>query len=423
MLNKKMKTIKFSLYLLVSIIGLNTGYAQMNSHSFKSELKGVKANWHSLQLPKDYFENCKKDFSDIRIYGITATDTIEAPYVLNTLRSVNPLSANQKLFSIVNKVTGENDYSVTLENSDRKNLNKIQLAINDSNYDYIVGIEGSNDQLKWLSVNDSVRVLRIKNKHIDFNHSHLNFNPINFPFIKLTFKNSKKVNLQNASFTEFAEIKEYYINHKLTYTTKEDKKLKQTIIHVKLPYKTPVTKVALVVESQFDYYRTMRIEALQDSVVTEKGVLYNYKNLHHQNISSFKNTYQDFGNQNKNDFVQQLKITIANHDNTPLLIKGVEVQSNPIEISARFDNFDAKYYLVSGNAKSQKPNYDIVNFTKQIPKELVELKVGKVQYIKINYEDKKQLKESFFTNKLLWAVLLVIIMFLGYFTYKMLKEN
>ncbi len=423
MLNKKMKTIKFSLYLLVSIIGLNTGYAQMNSHSYKSELKGVKANWHSLQLPKDYFENCKKDFSDIRIYGITATDTIEAPYVLNTLRSVNPLSANQKAFSIVNKVTGENGYSVTLENSDRKSLNKIQLAINDSNYDYTVEIEGSNDQLKWLSVNDSIRVLRIKNKHIDFNHSHLNFDPINFPFIKLTFKNSKKVNLQNVSFTEFAEIKEHYIKHKLSYTTKEDKKLKQTIIHVKLPYKTPVTKVALVIESQFDYYRTMRIEALQDSVVAEKGVLYNYKNLHHQNISSFKNTYQDFGNQNKNDFVQQLKITISNHDNTPLLIKGVEVQSNPIEISARFDNFNAKYYLVSGNEKSQKPNYDIVNFTKQIPKELAELKVGKVQYIKINNEDKKQLKESFFTNKLLWAVLLVIIIFLGYFTYKMLKED
>ena len=395
----------------------------MKNHLYKSELKGVNTNWHRLQLPKDYITNCKEDFSDIRIYGITANDTIEAPYVLNVLRSVDPLNVNQKSFSIVNKVTGENGYSVTLENSERKSLNKIQLAINDENYDYTIGVEGSTDQLEWSTVKDSIRVLRIKNKHIDFKHSHLNFDPINFPFIRLTFNNTKEVNLQDVSFTVFTERKERYIKHKATYFVKEGKKLKQTIIHVKLPYKTPVTKVALKVASQFDYYRTMRIEALQDSVVTEKGVLYNYKRLHQQNISSFKNTYQDFGYQIMSGFVQQLRITIANHDNTPLEVKGVEVLSNPIELNVRFDNLNATYYLVSGDIKSEKPNYDIINFTNQIPKELTELNVGETQVINPKKGEDKLPKTSFFSDKLLWIVLLVIIAFIGYFTYKMLKEK
>jgi len=423
MLNEKEKMTRLSLYLLILLFGFSTGYAQMNKQSYKSELKGIKSKWHSLQLPKDYFSNCKEDFSDIRIYGITATDTIEAPYVLNRLKSVNPLSVNQKSFTIINKVSGKNDYSVTLENNERKNLNEIQLAINEENFDYTIEIEGSADQLEWYTVKDSIRILRIKNKHIDFKYSHLNFDPINFPFIRLTFKNTKEVGLQNASFVAFTEKKEHYLKHQLTYAIEEDKKQKKTIVYVKLPYKTPVTKVALVVENQFDYYRAMRIETLQDSVVTEKGTLYNYKKLHQQNISSFKNTYHDFGYQNNSGFVQQLKITIANHDNAPLLIEGVEVFSNPIKLSARFDDLKATYYLVSGNIKSQKPSYDIINFSKQIPKELAELKLGKLLDIQTNKVDNKLQEESFFTNKLLWGVLLVIIVFLGFFTYKMLKEK
>ena len=418
-----MKIIKISLYLLVSIISLSTGYAQMENHSYKSELKGVNKNWHSLLLPKDYFTNCKEDFSDVRIFGITATDTIEAPYVLNVLRSVNPLNVNQKSFTIVNKVIGGNGYSIIVENSERKKLDKIQLTINEKNYDYDIKVEGSTDQIEWFTIKDSTRVLRIKNKHIGFKHSHLNFDPINFPFIRLTFKNAKEVSLQDASFVEFIERKERYIKHELTYTIEEDKKLKQTIVHVKLPYKIRVSKVTLGVDAEFNYYRHMRIEALQDSVITEKGVLYNYKKLHQQNISSFESGYQDFGYQNRSGFVQQLKITIANHDNSPLMIKGVEVFSDPIELIARFEDLKARYYLVSGNIKSEKPNYDIVNFTKQIPKELTELKVGESQYIKTVkiYDNLKN--ESFFSNKLLWAVLLVIMVFIGVFTYKMLKEK
>jgi len=423
MLNIKMKTIKYNLCLLVSVICLSTSFAQMNSYRYKSELKGVQSDWHNLQLPKDYFENCNEDFSDIRIYGISATDTIEAPFVLNKLRSVAPSGTQQKSFPIINKVSGKNSYSVTLKNNNRKTLNEIQLTINDRNYDYIVGVEGSTDQLKWSIVSDSIRVLGIKNKRIDFKHDRLNFDPINFPFIKLTFKNTKRVNLKSASFVEFTERNSHYLKHKVTYTIEEDKKLKQSIIHVKLPYKTPISKVTLVVTNKFDYYRAMRVEALIDSVVTEKGVLYNYKNIHHQNISSFKNTYQDFGRSYNIDFMQQLKITISNNDNNPLSINGVEVLSDPIEISARFDDLSANYYLVSGKINARKPTYDIVNFTKQIPKKLAKLKLEKLQHIKTKKSNDELSKESIFTGALLWGVLLVIMLFVGYFTYKMLKED
>jgi len=395
----------------------------MKNYSYKSELKNIHSNWHSLVLPKDYFSNCKEDFSDIRIYGITATDTIEAPYVLNTIRSISPLKVDQKSFTIVNKVSSENGYSVTLVNIAEISLNKIKLHINDNNYDYTVSIEGSSDQLEWFKIKDSVRILHIKNKHINFKHSDLNFEPINFPFIRLTFINTKNVALQEVSYKEFIKQKKHYVNHESTYSIEEDIKLKQTIVHVKLPYKTPIAKVSLAIDSEFDYYRTMRIEALQDSVVTEKGMVYHYKSLDQQYISSFKNEFQDFGYQSKNDFVQQLKITIANHDNTPLLIKGVEVQSNPIELKIRFDNIKATYYLVSGNKNSTNPYYDIINFKNQIPKELSRVKVGESKHIGTISVANIFPRDSFFTNKLLWGLLVLIIVFIGFFTYKMLKEK
>ena len=415
--------IKFKLYVFISILCLSSSFAQMKNYSYKSELKGVHSNWHSLVLPKDYFSKCKKDFSDIRIYGITATDTIEAPYVLNTIRSVSSLKVDQKSFTIVNKVSDENGYSVTLVNIAEIPLNKIKLLIKDNNYDYNVRVEGSTNQFDWFEVKDSLRILHIKNKHIDFKHSDLNFEPINFPFIRLTFMNTKNVALQDATFKEFIEQKKHYDNHESTYSIEEDIELKQTIVHVKLPYKTPIAKVSLAIDSEFDYYRTMRLEALQDSVITEKGVIYHYKSLYQQHISSFKNEFKDFGYQRKNDFVQQLKITIDNYDNTPLLIKGIEVQSNPIELKARFDNLKATYYLVSGSKKSNNPYYDIINFKNQIPKELTRLKVGTSKYIGIISVANIFPRDSFFTNKLLWGLLVLIIAFIGFFTYKMLKEK
>lgn len=418
---KKRNMIKFKIQLFISVISVCASFAQMKNYSYKNELMGVNNTWHSLQLPNSVFSNCQEDFSDIRIYGITATDTIEAPYVLNKVNDVYRVKKNQKSFSVINKVKRKEGYSVTLENSDRKRINKINLIINDQNYDYNVGVEGSKNQLEWVSVKDSSRILHIKNKHIDFSHSDLNFEPINFPFIRLTFKEKKDVNFQEANYVEFTDIKKHYIAHKPVYVIEEDKKGKQTIIHVKLPYKTPIAKVNLIIDNSFDYYRAMHIESLQDSVVTEKGVLYQYKNIHRQYISSFDDELQDFGYQHKNDFVKELKITINNHDNTPLEIKGVGVQSNPVALKARFDNLEASYYLVSGNEKSKKPNYDIESFTNKIPGGISALTVGNIQVID-KITSKKETK-TFFTNTVLWGVLLVIIGFLGFFTYKMLKEK
>ena len=102
------------------------------------------------------------------------------------------------------------------------------------------------------------------------------------------------------------------------------------------------------------------------------------------------------------------------------MIRNVKVKGNVYEMIARF-NVPADYYLVYGNKRSYKPNYDIVNFKANIPKDLKELSLG----------DEKEIGKAeipligpLFQNKVwLWIIMTVIILVLGWFSIRMLKTK
>ena len=60
--------------------------AQIETYNYKRPLNGISDEWHKIMLPDAIFGKINSDFSDLRIYGITAkNDTIEAPYLLRIL--------------------------------------------------------------------------------------------------------------------------------------------------------------------------------------------------------------------------------------------------------------------------------------------------------------------------------------------------
>ena len=59
--------------------------AQIETYNYKRALNEVNDEWHKVALPDAVFGKVKSDLSDLRIYGIAKTDTIEAPYLLQVL--------------------------------------------------------------------------------------------------------------------------------------------------------------------------------------------------------------------------------------------------------------------------------------------------------------------------------------------------
>ena len=58
-------------------------YGQMEHYNYKREVEEISGQWCKIILPNEIFGKTSNNLTDIRIFGITASnDTVEAPYLL-----------------------------------------------------------------------------------------------------------------------------------------------------------------------------------------------------------------------------------------------------------------------------------------------------------------------------------------------------
>ena len=70
-----------TLFVLLFFCSL-TAQAQLSSYRYKQALENLnQSGWHSLTLPITIFDRMES-YNDLRIYGISVTDTIEVPYMM-----------------------------------------------------------------------------------------------------------------------------------------------------------------------------------------------------------------------------------------------------------------------------------------------------------------------------------------------------
>lgn len=125
----------------------------------------------------------KNDFSDIRVYGVTAKDTIEAPYVLQ-LSTAQGIEDEIK-FELINSSFNKDGYYYSYQVLLNTAINKIKLAFKNTNFDWRVQLEGSQEQNKWFTILDNYRILSIQNDKTSYNFSDLNFPNSKFKFYHL----------------------------------------------------------------------------------------------------------------------------------------------------------------------------------------------------------------------------------------------
>ena len=388
---------------------------QIQKYDYKREITGITDTWHKIILPDDLFGKVRNDLNDIRIYGITEKDTLEAPYILKTLSG-----STQWIdipFRLINQSHNASVYYFTFKMSRDNIINQINLNFNNRNFDWLVDLQGSQNQHQWYTIIENYRILSLQNELIQYAFSTLKIPDSHYKYYRLSVISSEKPLLSSAKIYDLkvieGEYREYPVKAKKIHT---NDKYKQTIIDISLPMPVPVTFLKLSVSDKIDYYRPVNIQYLSDSVKTEKGWRYNYGSLASGTLSSLEDNEYKFNQRITN----KLKIVIQNHDNQPLNIKTVTVKGFVHELVARF-NKPAEYYLVYGNKRAYKPAYDIINFQKNIPGELNTLTLGKEEEIR---HSELPIIGPLFKNKLwLWAIMLIIISVLGWFSIRMLKRT
>ena len=411
----KMK-IKSYFWLLLFFLICSHSYGQINQYDYKRELNGISEQWHKVILPNDIFGKVSQNLSDIRIFGIKENnDTIEAPYLLRLMNEKR--SSKEVAFKILNTSYNKNGYYFTFEIPSREPINQVKLKFKQKNFDWRVKIEGSQNQKEWFTVTENYRILSIKNDITDFQFTKLTFPSSRYRFFRLLIDSKEKPDLKVASISE-QEVANGLLRHYpiKKIDTKENKQSKQTEIAVGLQLPVPVSNIKINILDSFDYYRPMTIKYVTDSFKTENGWKYNYRTLTSGTLNSIENNEFDFNSMT----LQRLKIIIHNQDNEALTFGSIEVNGVVHELVARFTE-SANYFLTYGNKKGVRARYDIGRFRNKIPKTLTEIKIGDEQTIK---KAKTSVIEPIFKNEYwLWAIMILIILLLGWFSLMMIRKK
>lgn len=251
----------------------------------------------------------------------------------------------------------------------------------------------------------------------DFQATKLTFPDSKYRYFRLHVASNTKVELLKASISK-QEIKKGTFR---TYAIKkmeihENKRTKQTELDLDFHLPVRISHLDINVSDTYDYYRPVTVKYLADSLNTEKGWKYMFRNLASGTLNSIEKNELKF----KSTTLKKLKVIIDNHDNQALNIESIVAKGYVHELLARFSK-KGKYYLVYGNERVGKASYDIERFSNNIPIAIKELELGKEKTI-----DKKVTakEEPLFKNKKwLWAVMILIIALLGWFTLKMIKQK
>ena len=438
-----MKKIIFQISFMLTLIFLGSSLLAQN-FLYKREIKGIQnskqTKWYKIEIPFEIVEKTNTDFSDIRIFGVSDIDTVEIPFL--TKKITQEFEIKKVDFEIINEVKKGNDYFFTLEKGEntRETINLIKLKFGNSNFDWLVKLEGSHNQDEWFEILNNYRIVSIQNEFTDYRFTKLVFADSRYKYyrIKLSDKsefqsendkpklNSATVFLQETTKGNFEEVEI------ISQNIEVDREKKQTIINIELAYSVPVNCFSLTVKNDFDYYRTIQFKYLLDSTKTEKGIIYNFVILHTSTLSSIEkeNGSSNFfitSNTGLNEKSKKYQIIIDNKDNQPLDIGKLELKGYTKQIFCRVtvkeDNSTNKkltYFLMYGNERLQKPNYDIVRFEKSIPQNIISLKLELEQQIaRKAVEETKPLFENSFW---LWGLMVIIITVLTFFTFKMMKK-
>lgn len=406
----KIARLLFPVLFLISSVASG----QMDTYEYKRELSGVTDRWHTIELTQDVLGKMQNNLSDIRIYGITNNaDTMEVPYLLNVLATEQ---IEKKVgFGMLNFSKTQDGYFYTFQIDDADLINKISLNFHKSNFDWRIKLEGSQNQKEWFTILEDYRILDIHSGDTKFNFTDLNFSDSRYAFYRLFVISKTDPKFKSASISSQQIATGKTTTYPFSLIDKSKKNSRTSVYELVLKEAARINSISISVKSDFDFYRPITFSQLTDSIQTETGMKYTYQTLASGTLSSFEPNTFNFSAIT----ATRMKLQIENGDNQQLEIGEITANGFVHELIARFTNKNADYYLAYGNSKATEPRYDIARFTDSIPTNLAQLNLGNSTLI--SKKNNKKSLSLFESQRWLWAVLIVIIALLGWFSLKMMR--
>lgn len=411
-----MRTFKI-LFLLLILSGQLS--AQADSYLYKRKLDNIPAaGYFSIDLQPEVLANMKSTNSDLRIYNITEKDTVEIPFHIQYFGTY--VEESEISYERINDSYNQKCCSyLTLKLGKKQVVNRINLDVEENNFDKRVMVEGSNDNKQWFTIAEHLRIVRFKNGSENYTYSQLEIPNSEFSYIRLKFDDdsSPRITVKSANAFEDVTVEGKYIpisNSRISQTENKKEKISEVIVEYPMNYQFDY--ITLKSDATSDYYRNINIYRSAGTFTTAKGEQDSWVAVG----SGVLTSKEDYRFYLFNTQTRKLKIEIVNYDDQPVKISEVKAFAMQIRLAAQLPA-SSNIYLFYGKEGDTGPVYDMAHFQEKIPENLTAINYGPEE---VKLLPLKAGKEGLITNKTwLWIAMAVVIILIGYFALSMLKKE
>lgn len=405
---EKIKKTKTLLALLL-LAALHAG-AQPEAYQWQAPLLGLKGEgYYRLLLSPDVRARAAADGADLRIVD-RAGDYV--PYLL---RSEAPGSKNhERMFLSFSKIANQKTETIIIYNPDSRPLSQLEIDMRNTVQSVPVVLSGSDDGLTWFNIDRDLVLSPSRNEPADtfFFSQSVNFPVVKYKMLRLEAKVSGALPVNLNSVTVLWPKEESVLSSEIPapVVSQRDSDKKS---YISLEYKEAYTinRLGMQLSGAKLFHRQIHLYTRDTSSQwTEAATRF---------LSSFG--ANEFSIQTRS---RHLMIVIDNEDNKPLHLDSVWAFQLNTYLSCYLDA-DRNYFIVFGNPKALKPNYDIAYFEDSIRNNVLkEISCGPISANTIipSTEPVKKATAKGLNKWWIWPVLIAILALLLFFTYRVSRD-
>lgn len=397
-------------WIILWVLACNSVFSQIYKREIQTNSN--KTNWKYIPIVEQMYAYTTISEKNIRIKNVYQDKVTEIPFILS-----DNLSRNENIEvvgQIRNKVVAKDGYYYTILNDKKylSTLNEIQLFFKNSNFDWKIRLEGSNDGKEWFTILNDYRILRYENEQVSYSFAKLNFGIVDYQYYRLRLPQDQEPVLEKVVLGYYKPLNKF--------TTKDfsiDK------IYNNTEDKTSVIDFSL---GQILPIYAMKMHLYQDKFYNRNFDL--YKVISQDNQTRYQHIFSNvLSSESDNYFVlgdrlvgSKFRIIIENKNNLPISFNKIELETYQQGII-----FEAKLkgdYWIEYNDNYGYPDYDLVNFKEEILTQNFDtVHLGEQQEVITSKEENILAKEP--SKYWMWALLGVIIIGLGYFSLKIINDK
>ncbi|MEO9802609.1 MAG: hypothetical protein ABJF04_05140 [Reichenbachiella sp.] len=399
-------------WLICLLFGFNL---QAQEFTYEASVTPVsEQGFYSIVLSPELLGKLKSDHSDLRIYD---DDGQEQPYLLKVEPAVSSTSLFKE-YEVIDKVYKKDAVShLIFSNPDKLAINNVSFLVKNTDVQKRARLSGSDDKENWYVIKNNYLLHSMKSSDETTELKMLNFPLSDYAFFKLEIDDNWKlpINILKVGYYDTQKIKGLISTFECPITEQKDS-LKTSYLKLELPELMFAKKLRFEVSGADYYSRYTTVMVRKERVNKKKKTKAYFETIASFDLNSNSNNEVNLGKIS----TKELYVNIENRDNRPLRVDRVEAsylnRYLVVNLKPQVD-----YVLKFGDLKLKQPDYDIVNFSNQIPEDTPRLKHDQIISLQPELIETKE-KGLLDSAYLIWFVIGAVGVVLAFVSVKMVKE-